>query len=254
MIAKCKRILSNATHLSYLSVILSKICVRFFEFYRRSESVKSRQWCSAIAQDYERFAMKIDPKLWEESREFGRLFSAEAAAVLEGLDVHLGGGGNYPLIYFLARLIKPNVVLETGVAAGYSSRAILEAIAINNHGKLYSSDFPYFRIDNPEKYIGILVTEKIKSNWSLYIEGDGKNMRKILPIVKRIDLVHYDSDKTYTGRKRFMSKISNKLTDDSVIVMDDIQDNMFFYEYTRSKNINFRVFEFEGKYLGLIGL
>jgi hypothetical protein len=35
--------------------------------------------------------------------------------------------------------------------AGFSSSAILTALKENGEGILYSSDFPYFRIKNPEK-------------------------------------------------------------------------------------------------------
>ncbi len=36
--------------------------------------------------------------------------------------------------------------------------------------------------------------------------------------------------------------------------MDDIQDNSFFYDFIREKNItNWKVFEFQSKYLGIIG-
>ena len=34
------------------------------------------------------------------------------------LDVSLGGGGNYLLLYFLIRKIIPYNIVETGVAAG----------------------------------------------------------------------------------------------------------------------------------------
>ena len=55
----------------------------------------------------------------------------------------LGGGGNFILLYFLTRKFN-KVVVETGVAAGWSSLAILGAFEKNGEGKLYSSDFPYF--------------------------------------------------------------------------------------------------------------
>ena len=73
----------------------------------------------------------------------------------------LGGGGAYNIIYFLTRLIKPKIIFETGVGAGYSTYAFLTAIKENNLGTLYSSDFPYFRLNKPERYIGFLVTDDL---------------------------------------------------------------------------------------------
>ena len=76
---------------------------------------------------------------------------------MENIQYNLGGGADYPLLYFLTRYLNPENVLETGVAAGFSSYAILSALQKNRKGTLYSSDFPYLRIKNPERYIGIVV-------------------------------------------------------------------------------------------------
>ena len=34
--------------------------------------------------------------------------------------------------------------------------------------------------------------------------------------------------------------------------MDDIQDNSFFYDYLEKKNENFKIFQYERKFVGLI--
>ncbi len=48
--------------------------------------------------------------------------------------------------------------------------------------------------------------------------------------------------------------MSKFLTENSVIIMDDIQDNSFFYDYIKENNIsNWKVFKFKNKYLGIIG-
>mgnify|MGYP007000273262 len=73
---------------------------------------------------------------------------------------------------------------------------------------LYSSDFPYFRIKDPEKYIGIVVEKSLRKNWNLFIEGDENNLPKILKTAKKIDILSYDSDKTYSGRSKTLTKVS----------------------------------------------
>ena len=50
---------------------------------------------------------------------------------LSKLEVSLGGGGNYILLYFLIIKFKPQNVVETGVAAGWSSLFILRALKKN---------------------------------------------------------------------------------------------------------------------------
>ena len=47
------------------------------------------------------------------------------------------------LLYVLVRLLNPDTVIETGVAGGASSTAILQALQDNRHGgKLFSIDRP----------------------------------------------------------------------------------------------------------------
>ena len=79
-------------------------------------------------------------------------------------------------------------------------------------------------------------------------------MPKIFKKVEKIDIFSYDSDKTYLGRSKTLKKVSKFLTENSVIIMDDIQDNSFFYDYIKENNIsNWKIFEFNNKYLGIIG-
>ena len=86
---------------------------------------------------------------------------------------------NYFLLYFLVRKFCPKIIVETGVAAGWTTLSILRALDKNQVGKLYSSDFPYFRLPDPEKFIGILVPKHYKENWCLYIKGDENNIKEI---------------------------------------------------------------------------
>ncbi|MBU1998201.1 MAG: hypothetical protein KKE64_01755, partial [Candidatus Omnitrophica bacterium] len=66
------------------------------------------------------------------------------------LDIH-GKVGNYrnvylfgmlnplraPLFYVICRIIKPEIIVETGVADGFSSSCILYALKQNKQGRLY---------------------------------------------------------------------------------------------------------------------
>lgn len=174
---------------------------------------------------------------------------------MQKIEFDLGGGGYVPALYFITRYMRPDCIVETGVSAGYSSSAFLSAIKVNGMGRLYSSDFPHFRLLNPEQYIGVLVEEELKDNWDLFIDGDQANIPRILEqIDHHIDLFHYDSDKTYSGRKFAMTAVEQKLCPSSLILMDDIQDNSFFHDYVEDKGCpTCRIYEFEGKYVGLIG-
>lgn len=251
---KIKSVLTQALKPSRFSVMLKKVGKRFTDDRGSHSNSENWQWIESHASDFQKLAIDLDPKLWAETEQVSRQIAENATKILNSLEYSLGGGGVFPFLYFITRYTQPDCIVETGVAAGFSSYALLSAIRDNGKGKLYSSDFPYFRIPHPEKYIGILVEDSLKDNWDLYIEGDEANLPKILHQVNKIDVFHYDSDKSYSGRKMVMSAIANYLSKEAIILMDDIQDNSYFYDYVENNKIeSWSVFEFEGKYVGMIG-
>ena len=165
------------------------------------------------------------------------------------------GKNAYELLYFLTRYIRPKIIVETGVAAGFSSKAFLTAIHKNKEGKLYSSDFPYFKEDNAEKYIGLLVDNIYKKNWDLFTEGDLNFIKTLDKKIENssIDLFHYDSDKSYRSRKKTYNAIKKYLKKKCIIIFDDIQDNLHFSDLSsKFENDKIKVFRFNGKYIGMI--
>ncbi len=245
--------LRNATRPGFLPVMARKVLVRIKERSWRAHP-ESQLWAARHAEPVDEFARSIDPALWDEARAAGDELRRRGEAVLPPLGIDLGGGGHYPLLYFLVRHLRPQVVVETGVAAGYSSRAILSALAANDDGHLYSSDFPYFRLEDPEKYIGVLVEDRLRTRWTLRTRGDRTNLPEILAEVDGVDLFHYDSDKPVDGRRFAVDAVTPKLRPGGVLLMDDIQDNDFFREHVHAHGLAFRIFEFGGKYIGAIGL
>jgi predicted O-methyltransferase YrrM len=235
-------------------VMLKKVHKRLVREKGLHSDIENVNWIKSHASDFREFASSLDAELWEETEVASGILKDNAEKALNNIGYKLGGGGVYPLLYFITRYTKPGCIVETGVAAGYSSASFLTAIKVNQKGRLYSSDFPYFRLPEPEKYIGILVDDSLKDAWELYIEGDEANIPVILGKADRIDLFHYDSDKSYSGRKRVMSMIEDSLDKNALILMDDIQDNSFFYDYVEEKNAgSWHIFEYQGKYVGMAG-
>jgi predicted O-methyltransferase YrrM len=235
-----------------MDVIIKKILKRINIFKTKVSQKDIIDKLDNKKTSLENFMIKENFQLYKEAKKFSRSLEIKSSKKLKKIEYDLGGGGAYNLIYFITRQIKPEIVLETGVAAGYSSYAFLEAMNKNKIGKLFSSDFPYFRIPNPVKYIGILVDKKYKKNWELFLDGDERNVIKIKKkLKKKIDLIHYDSDKTYEGKKNFFNSINSLLRKNTIIIIDDIQDDNFFLEYIANKK-NYKIFKFKKKYLGLI--
>ena len=246
--ASGKNIIQNFLKPNFALVMIEKLLRRF----EVDNSKNARLWAEENTSSLEEYCCGLDEKLWDESVvQFNRA-TVKNNSILDQVKLDLGGGGAFPLIYFLCRYKKPEVVLETGVAAGWSSYAALLAMAKNKKGLLYSSDFPYFRLKDPEKLIGVLVPDKLRKNWTLDIRGDRRALPDLISKCSSIDIFHYDSDKSYGGREFALKSVSAKLSEGAIVIMDDIQDNFFFKECIEKLKINnFFVFEFQGKYVGL---
>jgi len=248
-----KNIFSNIFNSNYFFVIIKKILKRF----EKNTSLDAKKWVKFNTKyTTEEFCQLIDPQLYDEILLDILSIEKEANDKLSKLSISLGGGGNYILLYFLVRKLKPNTVVETGVAAGWSSLAILRALRKNGNGKLYSSDFPYFRLKKPEQYIGYLAKNEInKINWFLDIRGDDVAIPEILKRIgnDNIDLIHYDSDKSYSGREKVLKTLLLNISDKTIIIFDDIQDNLHFKDFITITKKDYFILEFKGKYLGIVG-
>lgn len=249
-----KDMIFNAFKRRNFIIMLKKLAKRL----EGDNSSAALQWAKNNAYiTTDELCQTIDEKLFQSIKKDVGNVEAKANSKLENIGLDLGGGGNYVLLHFLVRKFKPTIVVETGVAAGWSSLAILEALEKNGRGDLYSSDFPYFRLQNPEKYVGIVVDSPVlKMRWNLDVRGDEFALPDIISSLgdKKIDLFHYDSDKSYSGRKFALKVIKNNLSPDCVIVFDDIQDNLHFKDLVEGAHVNYKVVEFQGKYVGIIGL
>jgi len=199
-------------------------------------------WCEAASEPLEAYGRGLNPTLWAEAGDFTRGLEQRARSLdIEGF----GGGAAYGLLYFLVRLRRPKVAVETGVAAGWSSEAILSAMAANGEGVLWSSDLPYVRAGREP---GVLVSAEHRDRWRLFKQGDKDNLPLILSQCGPVEFFHYDSDKSVAGRDWAWRQVAPRLAADAVVVWDDIQDNWHFRDRMQG-----RVFRFQRKFVGLVG-
>jgi predicted O-methyltransferase YrrM len=243
-------VVRNATAKGHMGVVWHKVLARLRGEHR---DVAAVAWCEAIAVSENPFP-RVDAPLWTEADSVALALETDGEAALRalGFDV-VGSGAHCALLYFLARWIQPATVLETGVAAGYSSAAILTAIERNGRGHLYSSDFPYLRIRDPARHIGCLVPDRLRRTWTLEVKGDRVNLPRLLAQAGEVGLFHYDSDKSYSGRKWAFARVIPRLASSAVVVIDDVQDNLFFRHWVESRALPFVVLRFRNKFVGVAG-
>ncbi len=107
--------------------------------------------------------------------------------------------------------------------------------------------------ENNEKYVGLVVPEELKKNWTLIREPDRNGLKKIISKIEgNIDLFHYDSDKSYEGREYAYNLIWPKLKVGGILISDDIEDNIYFSEFVKEKKSKFAVVKNNDKYVGII--
>ncbi len=234
-------------HLHFFSLIKRKF---LFNHDTPSNTKKAYEWANANAISYYDALKKLDIKgeavgLDNNTIEEGQKLEAKSST-------KMGGSGHIHLLYDCVKLLKVENVIETGVAYGWSSLAILKALSENGSGKLYSVDMPYPRKNN-EIDVGIVVPQNLKKNWILIRKPDNPGIINALSKVDGgVDLCHYDSDKSWWGRDYAYPILWKSLSSKGLFISDDIQDNLYFSEFVNKRSLKFAVVEFEGKYIGLI--
>lgn len=176
----------------------------------------------------------------------------DAGDRIESCPVRMGGAGNLDLLYTLCEKIQAHTVIETGVAYGWSSLAILLSLSNRSNSHLYSVDLPYFELHN-ERWVGLAVPGSLKEYWTLYQMADREGIpRAISAIPNQADLIHYDSDKSYEGRMWAYSRLWDVLRPGGLFISDDINDNLGFHDFCQQIQGGYFIIRDHGKYQGLI--
>lgn len=125
--------------------------------------------------------------------------------------------------------MQAKTVIETGVAYGWSSLAILCSVSRRN-GALFSVDMPHPLLKD-EGLTGAVVPASLRNRWTLIREPDHSGLMKVLRQVDRLDFIHYDSDKSYLGRQATYRRLWRHLRPGGILMSDDIADNTAFRDF-----------------------
>jgi methyltransferase family protein len=132
-------------------------------------------------------------------------------------------------VWAVAFHAKPATVVETGVARGITSAAILFAMHETHNGHLYSIDLPPLSSGWAEQS-GAAVPNDLRSRWT-YIRGSAR--RRLPELVRRlgsVDLFVHDSLHTYGHMEFEFRTVWPNVTAGGIVIADDIQDNAAFEE------------------------
>ena len=126
----------------------------------------------------------------------------------------------------LTLLLKPNVVVETGVARGYSSRTILAVMERNGSGRLYSVDLPPLEVKEDE-FVGQAIPLEFRHRWDLTIGPSRQVLGSLVRRVAPVDLSLHDADHTYPSQLLEYRTVWPYLRPGGVLLSDDVGNRAF---------------------------
>jgi predicted O-methyltransferase YrrM len=122
------------------------------------------------------------------------------------------------------RLARPQLVLETGVAHGFSTASILQALERNGSGHLISIDLPHLHPD-AIKTIGAAVPDDLRSRWTLCLGGEASTIPRAMAARQEpLDLFVQDASHSYRGQLRAYDAAWPFLRDGGVLLSDDVSE------------------------------
>ncbi len=214
-------------------------------------------WCKNCAVSTGSALNSLGLKMVSPEQEFPDIY-AESRRRVRDCPQAMGGGGNMDLLFSLTRGTNSTSVIETGVAYGWSSLSILLGMRHLQAPRLLSSNLHYPSYAGDERFVGCAVPEPLRENWTLFPFADAQAIPRMLSESQHVDLVHYDSAKSYSARMFAYPLLWNGLKTTGFFVSDDIQDNVAFKHFCRMLNVTPTVIETpqpDGKptkYVGLI--
>jgi hypothetical protein len=128
---------------------------------------------------------------------------------------------------------RPEIVIETGVARGVTSRIVLEALSANDRGHLWSIDLPHPFDRRLHAQTGAAVTDACRARWS-YLEG--ASSQRLPPLVAelgQVDLFIHDSLHTAKNTVFEMSQAASVMSPRGVMLVDDISTHEGFATFAQ---------------------
>lgn len=258
MIRKTKFIFWHIVNFKYSF----QLVIHFINFFIKKKTKPKQElqnWIDfnliKIEEFFERYQFKIKDFYFDDKtnvEEAEKIEKDLKNSIVKWDKSKIGGRAHLNLLYNLVHLKNPKIVLETGVAFGWSSLAILSAKKKDPNFQLISIDMRYPLIKDYQKYRGILVQDK--SKWHLIdaIDFFGIFIADNFLNKQKYDLIHYDSDKTYFGRRISYFRLWKRLNKDGYFLSDDISDNMAFYDFCSKLNLIPKIFKINNRYVGLL--
>lgn len=155
-------------------------------------------------------------------------------------------------LYILCKIIKPKIVVETGVAYGLSSMYILQALSENKIGTLYSIDSVFSPWQSKEM-IGSAIPSHLCENWKLVFGPSSEKLKETLSSLASLDIFFHDSLHTYKNMQFEFETVWPFVNKDGFLISDDISGNNAFHDFYSKMNLKpFILPQNEKSFLGIL--
>ena len=142
------------------------------------------------------------------------------------------------VLYTMTRILKPEIVIETGVFEGHSSLSILLALEGNSKGHLYSIDLPSPKLP-PGKEPGWIVPEHLRKRWDLRLGKSSELLPGLLEEVKEAEIFLHDSEHSYENMYWEYKTAWEYLRKGGLLLSHDISQNAAFREFAKYVSENY---------------
>ncbi len=131
-------------------------------------------------------------------------------------------------VWCLARHLRPQKVVETGVARGITTRFLLEALERNGGGRLWSIDLPPLLDRKLRSQTAAAIPERCRRHWQ-YVEGSSRRrLPRLLADLDEIDLFVHDSTHTERNLRFELDGALAAMGARGAVVSDDVHMNAAF--------------------------
>jgi hypothetical protein len=162
----------------------------------------------------------------------------------QGLEVGRGAFGGWDdadpgfarAVWCLTVHLRPQTVVETGVAKGVTTRFILEALERSGSGHLWSIDRPPLD-QSLHAQIGAAVTTHLRNRWTLLRGTSRRMLPGLLGRIGPIDLFVHDSLHTERNLRFELTRALGAMATAGALAADDVERNLAFERIVEERRL-----------------
>jgi methyltransferase family protein len=220
---------------------------------RRIRSEFVRRFLDGDASTLRRYERELRGSgLLEHLLEAGREHQRRLGGDQNGYSLGAIGYAEGTYLYAVVRELRPRVLVETGVANGFSTAFLLQALQANGDGHLHSIDLPreVGRAYDPAAFYegegragipqgsepGWLIPAALREPWTLIL---GRSQDELPPLLERlgtVDFFMHDSEHSFDCMWFEFNEAWPRLGERGVLVADDVNANEAFRRFARERS------------------